>query len=542
MLAQDRLARLRGGLTALVISALIVTGCGVLSGARGAADAVASAVSDVDGLARVQGHAGAMDFQVTSGLTGERLPGVEVSIAAQGSIRLLYATDLTGSHLPVAVPLAGETTVRRLVMPPLSGLGYNITTAAPALSTHGLEFFGTLTEAQLRDRLRQGGDRAVLLYLYNPVAPLALTAAALDAYATAFPNVLVLRPGVDDLGESLAMVIVALDATAYDTWAHIHVDRYLAGRVGQPAGTDLAGDLAFAWAYPVFDVFPPEATLDLGAGDTVTLQIRWRSQNPDPPPPWSFFVTASDEGMATITPAAFGLGPGQPVQEVAITINRAGLVEGQHTLTVFIQPFSDTFGLIPQAVQREIAFSVSEAQPGPTAGPGVSGLSYTPAAPREGDLLVITAGGFAPGEAVLVDFAGPERTISDRLPTADESGAFEYRIDLATVPAGSYILRLTGLQSGISGETTVAIGEGLADAVVNTSELNVRTAPSYDAPVLEVLARGDELTVVSVNYDDSWIEVITTTGVQGWVVTNLVTLNIDLATVPWNPAYPAPSP
>ena len=58
--------------------------------------------------------------------------------------------------------------------------------------------------------------------------------------------------------------------------------------------------------------------------------------------------------------------------------------------------------------------------------------------------------------------------------------------------------------------------------------------------MLEVLVKGDTLQVISVNGNDTWLEVITATGKQGWVLTRLVTLNIDLSTVPWNQNYPAP--
>ncbi len=84
------------------------------------------------------------------------------------------------------------------------------------------------------------------------------------------------------------------------------------------------------------------------------------------------------------------------------------------------------------------------------------------------------------------------------------------------------------------------VSPGIADAVVNTNELNLRTGPDYNYPVLELLVLGDELTVVGTNNDDTWIEVVTTTGIQGWVVTDLVDLRIDLSAVPWNPNVPPP--
>jgi uncharacterized protein YgiM (DUF1202 family) len=139
-----------------------------------------------------------------------------------------------------------------------------------------------------------------------------------------------------------------------------------------------------------------------------------------------------------------------------------------------------------------------------------------------------------------MEFSGPERSITDSLAVADPDGAYRYEIDLGTVPAGSYQLTLTGQRSTISGRTTVPVGAGVADALVDTGELNLRTTPDYNAPVLEILVRGDELTVLAVNGDDTWYEVITKTGIQGWVDSKLIKLNIDPATIPWNPLYPAP--
>jgi uncharacterized protein YgiM (DUF1202 family) len=141
---------------------------------------------------------------------------------------------------------------------------------------------------------------------------------------------------------------------------------------------------------------------------------------------------------------------------------------------------------------------------------------------------------------VTLEFSGEERSINDLLPRADDSGNFRYEIDLGTVPAGSYTLRLAGETSGITAEQNVTVAEGVADAVVASDELNLRRGPTYEHSVLEVLVRGDELTVIGTNADDTWIEVQTATGQTGWVVTDLVNLNIDLATVPWNPNVVAP--
>jgi hypothetical protein len=527
---------------ATLAAILLLAGCSGLpflaNGPAGAEPQIESGVTDASGFARVESAAGAMDFQVTSALTGERLPGARLKVAVQGSLTMLLASDPTGVHLPVAVPLSGEATVRRLALPAKTAIGYNIATAAGPLDLEQLTPLGTLSEEELQSRLRQGPDEAVLIYLYNPVRPLALTGAALEAYATPFENVTVLRAGGEPPDATLGLIVVGVDESLYSSWSHRVIDRYLAGRVGQSPDTDLRGDLDFAWAYPVYDVYPPEETLDLGTDSSATLLVNWRSHNPDPPPPWSFFVSA-EQSWITVEPQAFGLGPEQTQSQITLTVNREGLPVGEYSVKVFIQPFSETFGLIEQPVEREITFTVAEIPPTPTQGPTV-GISLDPTQPREGDLLVVEAGGFDPDEVVTLEFIGEERSINDLLPQADEGGNFRYEIDLGTVPAGSYTLRLAGEQSGITAEQTVTVGEGVADAVVATDELNLRMGPTYEHPVLEVLVRGDELTVIGTNADDSWIEVQTSTGQTGWVVTDLVNLNIDLATVPWNPNVVAP--
>jgi hypothetical protein len=422
-------------------------------------------------------------------------------------------------------------------MPPAGGLGVNITTAYGALDTSWLDSIGMLSETDLRARLNRSGDEAVLIYFYNPMRPLALTGASLDAFATPFDNVIVLKARAEASDEPLGLLIVSLDRSAFADWAHINVDRYLAGRIGQAPITDLRTDLAFSWAYPVFDVFPAEENLELQGAVSADLLISWRSRNPDPPSPWSFFVTSDSEAVV-ITPDNFPLNPQSPPQTVTVTIDRSGLLPGEYTATLFIQPFSDTFGLIRQTVERTITFTVDETPPTPTPGP-ITEIVLSPIEPREGDNLSVSAEGFLPGESVLIELVGESRSIRDALPTASETGAFDYTIDLDTVPRGEYTLTLLGSQSFIRAEVSVLILEAIADAVVSRDELNLRFCPSFDCPVVEILARGDELTVIAVNSDDTWLEVTTTTGYQGWVLTNLVDLNIDLSTVPWNPNPPA---
>ncbi len=501
----------------------------------------------MNGLARVESAAGVTDFQVISGISSERMMGTRLRVAVVGDTRLVMAEDPTGAHLPLAAPLDGDATVRRLVLPPRTDTGYNLATAAGSLALDDLESLGTLSEDEIKSLLRRGPDEAVLIYLYNPERPLALTGAPLEAYATPFGNVTVLRAAGEPEDATLALVIVALDHTAYDTWSNRPIDRYLSGRIGQRPDTDLRGDLAFRWSYPVFDVFPADPQFTVNEGEELLLRVNWRSQSPDPPPPWSFFVTTDDDRL-TVEPEAFQLGPESPPAEIHVTVDRSGLEAGEYTGKVFIQPFSDAFGMIEQGVERNVLYTVSEAAPagegGEAAEEAASGgavISLDPTTPRQGQRLTVIATGFEPEEAVLLEFVGIERTIRDTLQTADDTGTFTYDIDLSTVPGGDYTLTLTGTVSGVVGETPVVVGEKIPDAIVNSSELNLRTGPGYDYPAVDVLVSGDELDVIAVNWDDSWLEVITTTGSQGWVVTDLVELNITLEDVPWNSRFPNPN-
>ncbi len=521
-----------------LIILLLVTGCG----RRGMGNVgITTAVSDSDGIARIGSEGGVVDFQVSSGLTGERIPGIRIRVADWGDTRLVFAEDPTGIHLPTAMPLLGDSTLRRLLMPPLTDLGHNVTTASGALTLDDYPSLGLMTEQQLRDYLNRGPDEAVLIYLYNPTNPLALTGADLEVFQTPFDNVLLLRAPGETSEEAPGMVLVPLSHTRYTTWEHREVDRYLATRIGQQPNTDLNGDLAFNWSYPVFEVFPNDEVLSLDENGQVAITIRWRSLNPNPPPPWGIFLSSDREDGITFEPESALMGPDTASQEFVITVDRTTMPVGEQSLPLYIQPYSETFGLIEQSVTRTISFEVAEAGPTPTSGPTLASLTIDPVDPKEGDTLYIEATGFTPRDAVLVELIGLEYDFRDALPTATSEGAFNYLLDLKPVPAGAYTLRLTGTASQLSGELEFVVGNREADAVVANPELNLRTDPFDDATVLEVLVQGDELTVVAVNWDDSWLEVISPSGQQGWVKTALVDVNIDLTTVPWNSAYPNPN-
>ncbi len=68
------------------------------------------------------------------------------------------------------------------------------------------------------------------------------------------------------------------------------------------------------------------------------------------------------------------------------------------------------------------------------------------------------------------------------------------------------------------------------DAVVNSETLNMRSGPGTAYQVVTTLKQGDELTVLGVNADRSWIQV-RHSGVTGWVAVDLCQVNRNLATV-----------
>ncbi len=521
-----------------LLIALALSACGGEPGTL-ADPVIAVGTTDSQGIARVETERGVVDFQVTSGLTGERLAGVRIRVADWADSRMVYAEDPTGQYLAVAAPFGGDSTVRRLVMPPRGTAGANITGADGPLTIENWEPVGTLTEPDLRAELQRGPDEAVLIYLFNPASPLALTGAALEAYRGPFENVIALKAGGEPEDAELAMVIVPLGYEVYSTWEHRQVDRYLATRIGQRPQVHLSSDLAFQWSYPAFQVTPGEISFNEAGVAEITLV--WRSPNPNPPPPWSVFLTTDREGVVTVEPEAVSIGPGTPSATFTLTLDQAALDSGDYEVTIFLQPYSETFGLIEQTVELTTGVTVAQRAPTPTPGPQVETLTVVPAAPREGDVLTIDATGFTPREAVLLEFVGSDFNVRDALGTADEEGVYHYELDLTTAPAGSYTLTLSGTASEVSGETFVSVGERIADAVVNRSELNLRLGPSYDHPVIEILVSGDELDVIGTNADDTWVEVTTVTGITGWVVTDLIDLNIDLTTVPWN-ANPPPVP
>ncbi len=85
-----------------------------------------------------------------------------------------------------------------------------------------------------------------------------------------------------------------------------------------------------------------------------------------------------------------------------------------------------------------------------------------------------------------------------------------------------------------------------ADAVVKVDQLNLRAGTSVAFRIVAILRRGDLLTVIGRNGNfgqgrSLWLRVRTTDGLDGWVASWLLDINVDVDTVPIL-ATPVPPP
>ncbi|MCP4247221.1 MAG: SH3 domain-containing protein, partial [bacterium] len=69
------------------------------------------------------------------------------------------------------------------------------------------------------------------------------------------------------------------------------------------------------------------------------------------------------------------------------------------------------------------------------------------------------------------------------------------------------------------------------DALVDTSRLNVRAQPGTGAQILGVVLRGQGVDVVARLADNSWFEIRTPSGLQGWAAGSFLNLRINLSGV-----------
>lgn len=71
-----------------------------------------------------------------------------------------------------------------------------------------------------------------------------------------------------------------------------------------------------------------------------------------------------------------------------------------------------------------------------------------------------------------------------------------------------------------------------ATATVNTGNLNVRSGPGVSYSILTTIARGTIVTLLGRNNAATWAQVLTPTGINGWVNASYLLPTVNIATLP----------
>lgn len=82
-----------------------------------------------------------------------------------------------------------------------------------------------------------------------------------------------------------------------------------------------------------------------------------------------------------------------------------------------------------------------------------------------------------------------------------------------------------------STEGSVSVPAG-PDATVNADQINIRQSPGTGAAVVTSATQGQALTITGRLATNEWVQVVTANGTSGWAFASLLTINIDLNTVP----------
>jgi len=72
----------------------------------------------------------------------------------------------------------------------------------------------------------------------------------------------------------------------------------------------------------------------------------------------------------------------------------------------------------------------------------------------------------------------------------------------------------------------------VATATVNTGNLNVRSGPGVSYNSLTTIGRGTVVTVIGRNAAATWAQVLTATGVNGWVNASYLIISVNLSALP----------
>ncbi|RME59700.1 MAG: SH3 domain-containing protein, partial [Caldilineae bacterium] len=79
--------------------------------------------------------------------------------------------------------------------------------------------------------------------------------------------------------------------------------------------------------------------------------------------------------------------------------------------------------------------------------------------------------------------------------------------------------------------TTVHAAPPSPYAVVQTPRLNVRAAPSTQAPVVGQVTEGERITVLGRNGEGTWLRIESAGGLSGWVYTELTQLSVPITAI-----------
>jgi uncharacterized protein YgiM (DUF1202 family) len=109
-----------------------------------------------------------------------------------------------------------------------------------------------------------------------------------------------------------------------------------------------------------------------------------------------------------------------------------------------------------------------------------------------------------------------------------------------TAAPAAFVLLPTATPSPLVPTPTATLN--IPGAVVNAATLNVRSGPGIDFAVVGSANQGDWLTLQGRNEDGSWLEVVTASGVDGWVSADLVSANVAVDSIAVAAVIPTPPP
>lgn len=123
-------------------------------------------------------------------------------------------------------------------------------------------------------------------------------------------------------------------------------------------------------------------------------------------------------------------------------------------------------------------------------------------------------------------------TTSTPAPTSILPTALSTKVDLhATATSSTTVTSITAAVTSIP-----------PNAAVTSENLNLRTGPGTNYPVINTYSRGETLKVNGKTQNNEWVNVTASDDRQGWMFTENLQINIDLSSVSVLPIPPTPTP